>query len=61
MTAAQLSPVLRRLAFALMLVGLLVSEFLDLRRMGIVLASGGIASLGAWVCAAYIRWEVGDD
>ena len=61
MTAAQLSPLLRHVAFALILCGLLVSEFLDLRRMGIVLAVGGIACLGAWACAAYLRWEHGDD
>ena len=60
MTAGQLSPIFRHLAFALMLAGLLVSEFLDLRRMGIVLAVGGIAALAACACAAYIHWEVGE-
>ena len=61
MTAAQLSPIFRSVAFVLIAIGTMASEFLDLRRAGMLLALGGIACLGAWACAAYISWEHGDD
>lgn len=60
MTAGQLSPLLRHVAFALILAGLLVAEFLDLRRMGSVAALAGIFTLGGWAVAAYISWEFGE-
>jgi len=60
MTAGQLCPILRGVAFALILAGLLVAEFLNLRTFGMILALLGISTLVAWALAGYLAWEHGD-
>ena len=60
MTAGQLCPILRGVAFALILAGLLVAEFLNLRTAGMLLALAGISALGAWALASYLYWEHGE-
>lgn len=60
MTAGELCPVLRGVAFALVLAGLLVAEFLNLRSAGMLLALAGVSTGGAWALAAYLHWEHGE-
>jgi hypothetical protein len=60
MSAGELCPILRGVAFALILAGLLVAEFLNLRTFGMILALLGISTLGAWTLASYLHWEHGE-
>lgn len=57
MKPAALHPLLAIATVALMQLGLLMAVFAGLHKLGIVVASAGLVTAGAWALARYLAWE----